>query len=61
MTNVVLSRFVDHRVLHPQYRIPYLKLWASQYVNRYRYDHVHDACKAAKLEALKLEDIYKVK
>lgn len=47
------------RVLHPQYRIPYLKIWSSLYVNRYRYDHVHDASKAAELEALKLEERYK--
>lgn len=61
MTNVVLSRFVDRRVLHPQYRIPYLKLWSSHYVNQYRYDHVHDASKAAELQALKLEEVYKVR
>ena len=61
MTNVVLSRFVDRRVLHPQYRIPYLKLWSSHYVNQYRYDHVHDASKAAELQVLKLEEVYKVR
>lgn len=48
----------QQRVLRPLYRIPYLKLWSSFYVNRYRYDHVHDASKAAELEALKLEDRY---
>lgn len=47
-------------MLRPLYRIPYLKLWSSFYVNRYRYDHVHDASKAAELEALKLEDRYEV-
>lgn len=61
MTNGVPSCFVHRRVLHPQYRIPYLKLWSSHYVNRYRYDHVHDASKAAELQALKLEELYKVK
>ena len=61
MTNFILSRFVDRRVVHPQYRIPYLKLWSSHYVNRYRYDHVHDACKAAELQALKLDKLYKVR
>ncbi|KAJ7389800.1 Myotubularin- protein 2 [Desmophyllum pertusum] len=50
----------QQRVLHPQYRIPYLKLWSSLYVNRYRYDHVHDVSKAAELRALKLEEQYKV-
>lgn len=53
--------YVHSRVLHPQYRIPYLKLWSSLYVNRYRYDHVHDAYKAAEIEAFKLEELYKVK
>jgi len=61
LTNVVLSCCVYRRVLHPQYRIPYLKLWSSHYVNRHRYDHVHDASKAAELQALKLEQLYKVK
>ena len=48
------------RVLHPEYRIPYLKLWSSLYVNRYRVDHVQDAAKAAELQAIKLENEYKV-
>lgn len=49
------------RVLHPEYRIPSLKLWSSFYVNRYRVDHVQDAMKAAELQAIKLEKEYKVR
>lgn len=46
------------RVLHPEYKIPCLKLWSSFYVNRYRTDHVQDAAKAAEIQALKLENEY---
>lgn len=56
----VLSCCVYLRVLHPHYRIPDLKLWSSHYLNRYRYDHVHDASKAAEIQALKLVELYKV-
>ena len=48
------------RVLHPEYKIPCLKLWSSFYVNRYRTDHVQDAAKAAEIQALKLENEYQV-
>ena len=48
------------RVLHPEYRIPYLRLWSSFYVNRHRVDHVQDAAKAAELQAIKLEKEYEV-
>lgn len=57
--NMRYNKNQQQKVLHPQYRIPYLKLWSSHYVNQYRYDHVHDASKAAELQALKLEEVYK--
>ena len=59
LTCFLLILFVS-RVLHPEYRTPYLKLWSSFYANRYRVDHVQDAAKAAEIQALKLENEYKV-
>lgn len=57
--NLRFNNSHQHRVLHPEYRIPSLKLWSSFYVNRYRVDHVQDAMKAAELQAIKLEKEYK--